>query len=133
MSLILRENIGRRLTIAEVDNNFIYLEDLANSNGGTNNVEFVNHSFNGLTLSSTASVFFCSSNFYYTTVNLPDASIMLGKELKFINVANTYEGSFNIDGPFFDSSSGYNLNGFGHTLTIISDGNVWWVLNQFTA
>lgn len=127
MSLVLREEIGRKLTISEVDGNFIYLENLS-----LRNIEFIDTSFNGLTLSSTASIFFCNSSYADTTVNLPDASLMIGKELKFINVDNNYEGSFNINGPFFDSSSYYNLNGLGHTLTIISNGSAWWMINQYT-
>ena len=34
-SLVLRGVIGRRLTIAEMDGNFTYLESLAQSGGGT--------------------------------------------------------------------------------------------------
>lgn len=133
MPLILREDIGRRLTVAEVDGNFTYLQDLALTSGGANVVQFLNPSFDGLTMSSTASVFFCEQGaFQYTTVNLPEVSEMQGKELKFINTSNTYESSFSIQGPFFNESSTYNLNGLGHTLTIISDGSVWWVLNQYT-
>lgn len=130
MSLTLRTQIGRRLTIAEIDGNFIYLEGL--TSGNNNNVAFVNSSMYGATLSTTASVFFCDSGYSYTSVNLPDVSEMQGRELKFISVDNNYEGSFNINGPFYDSSTSYNLNGYGHTVTLISDGTYWWILNQYT-
>lgn len=109
----------------------IYLQNLAMSNSD-NIIQFIDSSYSGLTLSSTASVFFCNSNYSYTTVNLPDVADMQGKELKFINTDNNYEGYFNINGPFYDESGYYNLNGLGHTLTIISDGNLWWILMQYT-
>ena len=128
MSLTLRRDINRKLSISEIDNNFIFLQDLNTDN----NTLFIDPSYNNTTLSSTASVFFVNTPFSYTTVTLPDASIMIGKELKFINTQNNYEASFNISGPYFDESSTYNLNGFGHTLVIISDGSVWWILSQYT-
>lgn len=164
-SLILRGPLGRKLSIEEMDDNLLYLQQLALSNtgptgpqgsqgfngadgepgeigltgpqgyqgppAGSYNPAFINYTFNGATLSSTASVFFCNSSYHYTTVNLPNVTEMTGKELKFISVDNDYEGLFNINGPFYDESTYYNLNGFGHTLTIISDGSVWWILNQF--
>jgi hypothetical protein len=130
MSLILRSEVGRRLTINEVDGNLLYLQNLANTN--TNINLSINNSFNGATLSSTASIFFCDSSYSYTSVNLPDVAEMTGKELRFISTDDNYEGSFTLNGPFYDSSNNYNLNGFGHTLTIVSDGSVWWILNQYT-
>jgi hypothetical protein len=33
-SLTLRESIGRKLTIGELDDNFLYLEDLVSQSGG---------------------------------------------------------------------------------------------------
>jgi hypothetical protein len=40
-SLVLRGQIGRRLTIAEMDGNFQYLEEISLSGGGTLNEDFV--------------------------------------------------------------------------------------------
>lgn len=53
MALVLREDIGRKLTISELDGNFTYLESISGGGGGTNSV---------ISLSFTQSVGLISDN-----------------------------------------------------------------------
>ncbi len=94
-------------------------------------VRFVGQSNNNETLLTIDEVIFIIDSAYGVTMILPDVSAMQGKEMKFINAYNNYENYFNIQGPYYNENSYYSLTQFGQTVTLISNGSHWFVLNSY--
>jgi hypothetical protein len=130
MSLILRENIGRRLTIIEVDNNFTYLEGLALS-GSEGGVSILNYeSNNNDTISPTASVIFVSSDSDYSQMNLTLPTPTVGWKYTIIRTdQSNSENYIVINGAFFSGDNSYWLSYSGSNVVMVFDGSVWHILS----
>ncbi len=110
------------------DSNKIVWATKGSSSGGYRNITPAD---SGITLPVEFDNYFVSLSFGFSySVTLPDADLMVGRELTFVNVSNVYEAWFSINGPIHGGSS-YSLAGY-HTLKILCDGTSWWVTATFS-
>ena len=132
MPLILREDIGRRLTIAEVDGNFTYLENLSLSGSDSGCVSVLNYeNDNNTTISPTASVVFVSSDTDYNQFNLTLPSVTAGWKITIVRTdASNSENVIILNGSFFSGDTSYWLSYSGSNVVIIYDGSVWHILSS---
>ena len=114
------------------DNSFKSYKFNFDNLGVNNNARILTYLDNGHVLLTTDNILYCNAAYSYMTVTLPDASLMINKELTFINIDPAmYEASFIIEGPFMNDETSYNLNTFGHSVTLLCDGTIWWVKSQY--
>lgn len=78
-----------------------------------------------------ANYFIHLNNGAYATMNLPDVGVMAGQSLTFITTNSSYESSLSLSGPIWLSDSSFDLTS-PVSVTLLSDGNRWWVTNYFT-
>lgn len=78
-----------------------------------------------------ANYFIHLSNGIHGTATLPDAGVMSGQSLTFVNTASSFESTFSILGPIWISDNSYNL-GVPSSVTLLSDGNRWWITSAFS-
>ena len=110
------------------------------ASGVTNTNRVINNANDGQTLNTTDYILFCNiDNPASATVYLPDVVVMQGKQLIFISISDSYEFSFVIN---VNQSDGSNINyhggtttffsfgTLGQTVTLVSDGTNWWVVNS---
>ena len=129
MPLILRENIGRRLTIIEVDNNFTYLQSLT----GPSVVFLTYENDNNTTISSTASMVFVGND-QDNSMSLTLPTPMPGWQMTLVrNDSYFSENTISINGTFFDGNSNYDMNYSGSNIVIVYDGSSWHILSTNTS
>ena len=129
MSLILRGEIGRRLTISELDGNFLYLENLAISNGSVSVLNY--ESNNNDTISPTASIIFVSSDHLYSAFELTLPTPAVGWKYTIVRTdTSNSENMIIINGSFFNGDTSYWLSYSGSNVVIIYDGSVWHILSS---
>ena len=80
-------------------------------------------------IQTTDYIIFCNQPYGTVVATLPDVSAMQGRQLIFVNISGSYEGSFELSGPFYGASS-YNLNTVNSSVTILSDGTTWWIISS---
>lgn len=110
------------------------------ASGVTNTNRVIKNINSGQTLNTTDYILFCNiDNPASATVYLPDVVVMQGKQLIFISISDSYEFSFVIN---VNQSDGSNINyhggtttffsfgTLGQTVTLVSDGTNWWVVNS---
>ena len=127
MSLILRSQVGRRLTISEMDGNFTYLENLAQSGGG-GSVKNIGNADDNINLLTTDFNIFVSVS-TPITINMASPADMPGETVRFVRKDQFGEVYCIINGTFGNGSSTYYLYGYSYnSVTFLSDGESWYVV-----
>ena len=124
-SLITRSQKGSKLTTTEMDDNLLYLEELALST--SSGYSFLTYANTGATI-STSTVFVGVDSYNFMTLYLPTDSIWIGVEIRVIKTDNSYENSVTINGNFYNGDTTYGLYGRGQVLKTIFDGDQYWIL-----
>ena len=120
-SLTLREPLGRKLTIGEVDNNWLYLQDLASQSGGVNidDTQIGFGSTSGLT-SSSQFIFDSVNNnlilgFSHSITGTTSYSIILGGR------QNTFYNNDLLQGGYDIKSYSTIIGGLGNEISKLND------------
>lgn len=132
-TLTLREDKETRLSVSEVDDNFKYLNNLASSvtSESYRNLTYSDFVQNSFTVETTDTYLFIECPIAnYLDVYLPNPEDMAGKKLVFVKTDDNYENSITLHGSF-NNETLYYLNGSGSTVTFISNGNSWWLIDNW--
>ena len=82
------------------------------------------------TLGDVSANYFVTLSYSWYTVTLPDVEVMCGESLTFVVTNSNYEGRCTLSGPIDVSDSSYALTAPG-SVTLLSDGNRWWITSVF--
>lgn len=108
-----------KLTATEGDGNLIYLYNLASTP-----VKFITNGDSGSTLDPLYTYVFANIS---TSINITLPDVVIGKKITFIRTDGGGETHLQINGPFVQSETQYNLYGYEYnTVTFVSDGILWY-------
>ena len=85
---------------------------------------------NGQTLNTTDYILWCLGDESNPSVTMPDPSTMTNQQVIFVNIQDSGENYFTINGIFLNADY-YALSGLGYTITFISNGTTWYILNEY--
>ena len=130
--LTLRRNIDRKLTVQEMDNNFIYLDRAAAFLSLTvkaDNSYQVDEGYNtyryDLGSDAIDTFVFAKPNInMWLHIYLPDPTTVFGSRYSFIKNDSNYENGATVYGDFVGGETNYMLS-TGSLVRFISDGLVW--------